>query len=118
MWPGVVAGTRVLGPLLLFVVRPMSFSDLLVRVSAGRQQALSWSFIVCILIAFEVAVIFATMALSESHYYELVLRAKPASPSAGSLGIVIASLYVVISALRGDYRYTDLAMPKIGRAHV
>ena len=112
MWPGVVAGTRVLGPLLLFVVRPMSFSDLLVRVSAGRQQALSWSFIVCILIAFEVAVIFATMALSESHYYELVLRAKPASPSAGSLGIVIASLYVVISALRGDYRYTDLAMPR------
>ena len=90
----------------------MSFSELFARASVGRQNAVSWPFIVCILIAFEVAVILVTMALSESRYYDLVLGAKPASSSAGSLGIVIATLYVVISALRGDYKYADLAMTR------
>ena len=102
----------LLGRCYFFAVRPMSFSELLARASTERQRAVSWPFIVCILIAFEVAVILVTMALSESRYYDLVLGAEPERSWAASLGIVIASLYVVISALRGDYKYADLVMAR------
>ncbi len=64
---------------------------------------------VAALIACEVLVIITAVVLVQYQYYKLALGAPLALSSGLSLGVLMAAQYLVVSVLRRDYHYANLA---------
>ena len=75
----------------------------------ASQKTLSWPRVVAGLVACELLAIVALVLVISQFYFVAILQSPASFTTQLSLGLAIAGMFLLISTLRGDYRYLDFA---------
>ncbi len=87
----------------------MTLADITSFVAPKRQFSAFWSLFATAVVLLEIFAITGTVLVVGNWYFSFVLGARPTQSSVIALGIMTSGLFLIVSALRGDYAFKNLS---------